>query len=293
MNTITNRRTAVQIGAASIAAVVMQTNGAVAQDATPDHGDHATGPGRAAAELTVTLSDTELVFPAEIAAGINHVTFVNDSAGDAHVLTFRLPDDVDLDDLLAVLADEEAPMPDYLRDQYFPGIPDYPPVGGSLTGYVRYEVGTYIALNNFGGQIPAFFDVVGRPWGVPAPLTTHEIGMVEISFLGLDEPVAAGDQVLSIVNNGWTWHEILLIGMPELISPDELLEFFLTTEGPADLEAAGYFVVGASGIISPGTQVWLEVGLEPGAYGALCFAPDDFSGPPHALAGMISTFEVV
>lgn len=103
----------------------------------------------------------------------------------------------------------------------------------------------------------------------------------------------AGEQTWSLVNHGATWHEIMVIAMPELITPDELLEFFMSTESADDLIDAGYFQVGASGIMSPGVQIWLDFELKPGAYGALCFAPNDFSGPPHALEGMISTFEVV
>lgn len=266
----------------------------VAQEASPVSHEHQSHPSRPVPEITVTQTAEALMFPAEVVAGINRVTFVNESDSDAHVLTYRLPEDMDMEAFLAAIADPEAPMPDSLRDQYFPGIPDYPAMnGGSNIGYIRYEPGAYMAMNIFGSQAPAFFTVSGDPWGVSPPMADHEVGMVEMSFLGLDGQIPAGEQTWSLVNFGATWHEIMVIGMPELITPDELLEFFLSTESAADLENAGYFQVGASGIISPGVQIWLEFDLQPGAYGALCFAPDDFAGPPHALTGMISTFEVI
>ncbi|MCO5216502.1 MAG: hypothetical protein M9950_10160 [Thermomicrobiales bacterium] len=293
MSTTTNRRIAVQSMAVMMATMV-GTKLVSAQEASPASHEHGLSPYRQAPETAVVVTDTELIFPDVVSAGLNRVTFANESSMDAHVLTFRLPDDVDMDVLWEVMADEEAPMPEFLRDQHFPGIPDYPAIGGGVNvGYITYMPGTYLAFNLFGGQAPALFTVAGDPWGVPAPLADHEVGMVEMMFLGLDEPVAAGEQTWSLINHGATWHEIMVIGMPELITPDELLEFFMTTESADDLTNAGYFQVGASGIMSPGVQIWLEFDLKPGAYGALCFAPNDFSGPPHALEGMISTFEVV
>lgn len=292
MSTTTNRRILVQSAAFMLAATA-GSRLVAAQEASPESHEHGINPSRPAPETSVVLTDAELIFPETVPAGINKVTFENQSTGDAHILTFRLPDDVDMDVLMAAMADMDAPMPEFLRDQHFPGIPDYPAIGGGVrTGYITYMPGTYLAFNLFGAHPPVLFTVEGDPWGVPAPLADHEVGMVEMTFLGLDQPVAAGEQIWSLVNHGATWHEIQVIGMPELITPDELFEFFMTTESADDLANAGYFQVGASGIMSPGVQIWLEMELQPGAYGALCFAPDDFAGPPHAMQGMISTFEV-
>lgn len=285
-----NRRNLVIASSMSLA-LVHPRGLLLAQEATP-HGDHAASPSREASEITVNIDDTDIMFPAEIQAGINHVTFENGSSGDAHILTFSIPEDLDMDAFFASLFDEEAPFPEELRDQYFPGIADYPPVGGSATAFVNYEPGNYLAINIFGTQNPGMFTVVGNAWGVPPPRADHEVGMVEMEFVGLEEPVASGEQIWSLVNFGHTWHEILMVSMPELVTPDELMEFFLTTENPDDLEAGGYGLVAASGIMSPGAQIWMELDLAPGAYGAMCMAPDNFSGPPHALVGMVSTFEV-
>ncbi len=292
MNAKTNRRNVIAFGAASTLSIVSGLRNAVTRQATPATHGHEVSPSRPTPDITVTLTDDALTFPPEVAAGINRVTFTNESSGDGHVLTFRLPDDVDMEALMADLSDPEAPMPEYLRDQHFSGIPDFPPIGGSQTGYVTYMPGTYIAVNIFGGQAPGMFSVVGDPWGVMPPQADYEIGMVEMTYTGLDTPVTAGNGIWSLVNFGATWHEIMLIGMPELISADELLQFFLSTESESDLTDAGYSQVGGSGIMSPGAQVWMEWDVKPGAYGALCFAPDNFTGPPHAMTGMIVTFEV-
>lgn len=291
MNARMNRRSVVGISSAVVASLALSKN-ILAQNASPVSHEHAVNPSRPMPEITVTLGDSALAFPPELQAGINKVMFENQSSGDGHVLTSRLPDDVDMDAFMADISDEDAPLPEYLRDQYFPGIPDYPAVGASNTAWINYMPGNYIALNIFGGQAPAMFSVVGNPWGVPPPFADHEIGMVEMTFVGLEEPVSAGEQVWSLINHGATWHEIMLIGMPKMQSAEELLEFFLSTEGESDLADAGYVQIGGSGIMSPGVQIWMDLNLEAGAYGALCFAPDDFTGPPHALGGMVSTFEV-
>lgn len=291
MNVTTHRRSLVRASLA-LAISMSTTRQLLAQEATPAEQQHTLNPFRPTPETSVVITDDAFVFPEIVPAGINHVVFENQSSGEAHVLTIRLPEDVDMDELMAVLSDPEAPMPEYLRDQYYPGIPDFPPIGGSSQGFVRYEPGSYLAMNITGTQPPAFFAVEGDPWGVSPPMTQHQVGMVEMAFLGLDQSVAQGEQTWSLVNFGKTWHEIMLIRMPELLAPDELLEFFMTTESAADLEEAGYSQVFGSGIMSPGVQQWIELDLEAGAYAALCFAPDDFAGPPHAMMGMISTFLV-
>lgn len=156
-----------------------------AQEASPASHEHGLGPYRQAPETAVVLTDTEIIFPDAVPAGLNKVMFENQSSMDAHVLTFRLPDDVDMDVLWQAMADEEAPMPEFLRDQHFPGIPDYPAIGGGVnTGYITYMPGTYLAINLFGGQAPALFVVSGDPLGVPAPLADHEVGMVEMRSSG-------------------------------------------------------------------------------------------------------------
>ncbi|HEX2194576.1 MAG TPA: hypothetical protein VHK63_06450, partial [Candidatus Limnocylindria bacterium] len=46
------------------------------------------------------------------------------------------------------------------------------------------------------------------------------------------------------------------------------------------------------GALSAGQTSWLALDLQPGTYVALCFVPDEQTGTPHALMGMVSIFTV-
>lgn len=286
-----NRRNIVSAGVALAAAATVRPSFLFAQDATPDHTGHDEGPSasRPAPELLFEVTDDGIFVPSEVAAGLNRVTVTNSSSSDFNLLVFTLPEEATIEEVIAVLADEEAPVPEWLLESWLPGNPNSSAPGESVTGYAFYHPGSYVAANIFGGQIGEFV-VSGDPWGVPAPQSDLRVGMVEMTFLGIEGPIAAGPQTWEVVNHGATFHETVLLATPELWTPDEVLEM-LTSESEEIPEGVAFLP--GTGIASPGSTVWVDLDLGVGAYAAVCFAPDNFSGPPHAFLGMISTFEVV
>lgn len=287
-----NRRTILAAAAGMSATVATGRLQVLAQEATPEHTEHAPelASSRKAPDLMIEVTDDGITLPAEMESGLNHVTVMNSSSGPFSLLVATMPESVTLEEVNAILADPEAPAPEWLSQQWLPGTPNASMPGESATGYAFFYPGTYFAANIFSPNPAVEFAVAGDPWGVPAPTGDVRVGMVEYGFVGIEGQVDAGSYLVEVVNNGASLHELVVLSIPEMWSPEELLA---TMESGSEEDSAAIVGVGGTAIASPGATSWVDLELEVGYYAALCFASDDFAGPPHFLLGMISTFEVV
>lgn len=293
-NRAMNRRHMIVAGGVGLAASALLPRFAQARQgtpaATPEH-DHGAsdGPATMPDEITWTVTDETLTVPEQVSAGLNHLTVQNDSSGDFHSFSIRIPDDVSDEQLQREIESStpDSPIPDWWTRAYFPGSPDWPAAGASISGHVRYEPGRYIVMDPFSESRFARFTVAGDAWGQIVPLPDVHLGMVEMSFTGLDAPVPAGKSLWSVTNHGATWHELLVIQVPEGSTGESILTAITETEGPE-----GYATMGGYGIASPGASGQVSLDLAAGSYAALCFTPDGFAGPPHAFMGMITPFSV-
>lgn len=126
--------------------------------------------------------------------------------------------------------------------------------------------------------------------GEPAAAADHtvvDVTATEYNFGLASSTLQAGPTALHLLNDGEEQHELSFARIGEGHTLQEALDF----EG--DPEEAGLITdpSGDSGRIDPGEDIFLNVDLEPGTYGMVCFveAPD---GTPHALKGMVVEFEV-
>jgi hypothetical protein len=117
--------------------------------------------------------------------------------------------------------------------------------------------------------------------------TVIDVTATEYSFALASPTLTAGPIALHLVNDGEEQHELSFARIGEGHTLQEALDF----EG--DPEQAGLITdpSGDSGRIDPGEDIFVNVDLEPGTYGMVCFveAPD---GTPHAFNGMALEFEV-
>lgn len=256
-------------------------------EASPAAHDHA---GMAIPEVELVGTSDALTFPSDVSAGINHITVRNDSDTIMHTFTMRIPDGLTDDDAIAALMAEDTP--DWFGTTFFVGTPDEPePGGGALTGYAFYLPGHYMVVNPFSDGIVTSFDVAGETWGRPAPVADLEIGLIDMAFLGFDEPIPAGPHLWRLTNHGTTWHDMTTLKAPDGSTVDDLFAAFETT--PEDqVFPDGYETTGGVGATSPGVTTWVELDLEPGTHIAACFLPGE-DDMPHAFHGMIASFEVV
>lgn len=289
-----DRRSAIRAAAIVAATSSFASRVITAQEGSPEASpahDHDGAAGVMPPEMRWTWTDEGADVPAEITAGWNRVVVENNRSMPVHVLTFTIPDDVTLEELqTGLFADESEPFPDWAREGYFPGIPDHVQPGTTLEGYTWYAEGRYVWVELFTGVSGELLVGPGS-WNRYVPAPDVHLGMVEMTFLGLDAPLAAGPQLWEVANAGATWHEIKVMRIAGLMSGDEVLETMMAMESFADYPE-GWADIGGYAITSPGARGLVHLDLEAGAYAALCFAPDNFEGPPHAFMGMISTFTV-
>ncbi|MCA9859699.1 MAG: hypothetical protein KC438_08250 [Thermomicrobiales bacterium] len=285
-SSLANRRQ-ILLGLGGLAGATLWPAWTTGQDATPAP---APMPPLVIPEIELVGTNDALIFPSAISAGINAITVRNESDTIMHTFAMRIPDGLTDDDAIAALMTEDTP--DWFGHTLFAGNPDEPqPGGGELTGYVFYVPGHYMAVNPFSDGIATSFDVAGEPWGRPAPVADFEVGLIDMAFLGFDEPIPAGPHLWRLTNHGTTWHDLTTLKAPDGSTVDDLFAAFETT--PEDqVFPDGYMTTGGVGATSPGVSTWVELNLEPGTHIAACFLPGE-DGLPHAFNGMITAFEVV
>jgi len=143
------------------------------------------------------------------------------------------------------------------------------------------------------GEMPEVDDVAGAV----------DIEMAEMYF-NVPDTMTSGPQIWHVFNSGLQVHHVILAGVPEGTTSDDVLELVNTEFAgpPASPEPGATPVEPALSfedvedmfdtlLFSNGQANWYELDLEPGAYAMICFMPDP-SGTPHVMLGMIEVFTV-
>lgn len=279
--------------------------------------------------ITITATEFEYDAPARILGGMTEIEFVNEGEF-AHGLVFaRLGEGKTTDDLLEVLADEDAPIPDWLS---FPGGIGGIDPGQSATAFLDLEPGEY-AIFSFesseGEDTPdaargmlQTIEVteVAEEQATP-PQADTTIALVDFSFIPV-RPIQAGRQVLRFENGGKQPHEALIMRPAEGMTADEVIGMMMQFGAPPPEGAAGegeaeegtpdsgeadegapaegapeggpppFASAGGMTPIDVGASSFLEMDFEPGEYLFICFIPDPADGTPHMAKGMVQAFTV-
>ncbi|MGB3329965.1 MAG: hypothetical protein WBA46_13470 [Thermomicrobiales bacterium] len=300
-----NRRSLLALGASAPLAAALGHHAmpAAAQQAYP-----AASPAASPVAITPTADGYDLplvswdlrddrivVSPDTFASGWNRVIVANNASGEDHLLTFLLPDGKTDKELLAALSGTSQP-PDWVINAVMPGNPDRAGTGVAVEGFVNYDAGSYLIIDPFGTRTGAF---TVKPATAPAQITLKPavtVGTIEMDFTGLDKPVPAGRNLWLIDNTGETFHELAFGRVPDGTTKDEVLTVITATFAtPTYNPGPGWEMPTGNaglGILSKGRQAAVYVDLPAGTYAAMCFAPMNFSGPPHAAMGMIRVFTV-
>ncbi len=120
-----------------------------------------------------------------------------------------------------------------------------------------------------------------------APKADATMALLDFGF-GVPAFTSAGPQVWHIENVGEQWHEVVMIPLPEGITSVADVQAAMASDNQPDIEPVLYWIP-----MSPGTEAWTTLDLQPGYYVLLCFLPDingDFS--PHMNHGMMQVFHV-
>jgi uncharacterized cupredoxin-like copper-binding protein len=117
--------------------------------------------------------------------------------------------------------------------------------------------------------------------------TVVEVAALEYKFELGSTTLKAGPTAFHLVNKGKETHELSFAKVAEGHTLQEALEF------DGDPEEAGLITdpSASTGHVGPGEDIFLNVDLEPGSYGMVCFI-EGADGKPHAFQGMVAEFTV-
>lgn len=144
---------------------------------------------------------------------------------------------------------------------------------------------------------PALVTVTGEaPADQPAPEAAVRIDMAEYSFTATPG-LAAGPQIIEVVNVGVQPHFLSITGVPAGTTVDDVLALFGMGAEPGATPASGLsfedlVVTVDTTEQSNGVTAWYAADLAPGTYLLACYVPDPGSGAPHAMLGMMQIVEV-
>jgi len=265
-------------------------------------------------ELRVASDGTTSDLPAELEAGRYHVIIENTSEVDIDLEFYQLPEGVTSDDFLAALEEAESGPtfvpPDYFYEMVFNGgasslagetgdvVLDLAP-GEWAVNLFTYNPETDEDSNTIQpltvtGEMPAVEEVAGAV----------EIVMAEMYF-DVPETLVTGPQIWKVVNNGQQVHHVIMAGVPEGTTDDDVLALIESEfAGPPASPEVGAATPVEAGLafedvtdffdtllFSEGQANWYEVDVQSGTYAMICFMPDP-SGTPHVMLGMIEVFTV-
>jgi hypothetical protein len=288
-----HRRQFLQQSAALSLTVVLGTRVplASAQEATPTSGLADLD----LPEVVVSIDDAGFTLPDSATAGRTLMTVRNTGTMDVHFFATRIPDEVSDAQLAEEMQSESEADPPWFDMTTLPflGNPDWPAVGGQAQGVVDLLAGRWIFIDPLAGRNVAILTVAeGTPTPAADPVADVAITMQEMTFSGLDAPLAAGPQVWQITNSGALEHEIAIVSVPEGTTSQDVIGMIgdmLAGTAPPEIFAP----VGGQGIASKGVTSWQAWDLPAGTYAAVCMSPMPGEGfEPHAMEGMVQVLAV-
>ncbi len=301
MTTQIDRRQFLLLTVSALSASAVLTAPARARQATPATGlplATATDDGIDVPVLEIAFSVDGVSASKEVPAGTLRVLTSSDGVDDQGTFTFRVPDDQDVDEVLALVRTPDS-APDWFFDALFPGgVRNDSHVPTVAEGFVVLDPGTYIVADVFTSSAASFVATGEDAAPVDIPGTVHVTAEDSMTFTGLEEPVPAGRQLWRLDNGGELFHSIYIYSTPEGATADDILAIFedlfsgATPEGGGDPFAGYGEGVMSTSMLSGGLTNWFYLDLEPGPYAAMCTSTDSFESPPHFAMGMIVTFAV-
>ena len=286
---------------------------AVAQDSSPEPAGDSLLADLGYPEIHVTSDGSGHDFPTELEAGRYRIVLENTGDVEVDLDLVQLPEGITPDDVNAAFEEaESSPVftpPDFFFDMTWNGgvwalpgetrdvVLDLTP-GEWWVAFSTWDLETdeEVASDETMLTVTGDMPEMDEPDGI-------EIGMIEMDFV-VPDTLEAGPQIWKVVNNGLQVHHIVLMGVPEGTTEDDVMELVMMFEaGPPASPAAGATPMMPAINPEEVTDEWytplfsggqfnlFEVDLEPGTYAMICFMPDP-SGTPHVMLGMIEILTV-
>ncbi len=243
--------------------------------------------------VTVIAKDYAFQAPDTIEAGAVTFRLKNEGPDLHHVWLIRLENGKTMADVEAALKSGQSGFPTWIVNE---GGPNAAVPGAESNATVVLEPGNYALLC----VIPAADGQPHMMKGMMRPLTvirsdgeSTELPTADVRITLADygfqfsKPLTAGRHVILFRNVASQPHEAVLVQLAPGKSVGDLAGWLEKREGPPPGRPIG----GIAGI-DKGVENTIEVNLEPGEYGLICFVPDAKDGKPHIAHGMITQFTV-
>jgi hypothetical protein len=241
--------------------------------------------------LAVTTTDYAFQVPDTVSAGLVELHLTNRGPGLHHVWLVRLDPEHRAVDMLKGFH-EGRPTPAWAHDL---GGPNVPAAGQPSVVLVTLEPGRYGLLcfipdpdrvrHLMKGMVKEL-TVVGPVRGDIPPRPTVTVKLVDYAF-ALSAPLRAGHQVIAVRNEGTQSHMLVFLRLEPGKTPADYVRWAEQRDGPPPARTFG----GTTGI-APGGLNTIEIDLEPGEYGLMCFGADVADGKPHVAHGMMQQIRV-
>ena len=244
----------------------------------------------------------KLSVPASVPAGLVTISLKNSDTSPRSAGIIRVVGDYDAKDVLKVIGEEGAPIPDWLEDGG--GVPKVLP-GKTGTATQNLAPGKYIVTDDEGsdGDGPSNaergatgeFTVTGEASDaelplVPATITTTDKGDKDygFEFKGLKP----GTNRVRFENTGEQLHHALIFPYNKGATLADVKKF-ATSEGDSGGPPPFDFTKGVgTSVIDGGIAQNIELDLPAGKYAVLCFIQDRKGGKPHVAKGMLDEVEI-
>lgn len=240
--------------------------------------------------VTITATDDAIDAPSEVSAGFVNFTFENNRAEAAYSpVLARLNDGVTMEDLGAAMSGDNPMAALSLLTLYGGG---NVASGGSLSYTVDLTAGNYLLLefdeSGASPSEPKMFTVAeGDMESMAAPESDVTLALVDFAF-GVPAFISSGSHTWHLENVGSQPHEIIMIPLPEGIASVADVRAAMASENQPNIQPVFYWAA-----MSPGTNAWTTLDLDPGNYVLLCFFPDvNGDMAPHINHGMMQVFTV-
>lgn len=130
------------------------------------------------------------------------------------------------------------------------------------------------------------------------PSSVVTITEVDFAFNGFNAAIPAGTHTWKVANTGAQPHMLRISGVPAGTTAEQVLALVTAemsgTPAATGLKESDLKAVNPAGVMiqSAGATVYPIMNLDKGHYAAVCFMPDEKTGKPHVLEGMLAVFDV-
>ena len=273
-----------------------------AQDATPASPAAAAEVPAAWAELglpeiNLSISDAIEGMPESVEAGRYLVSVTGEAGPDDYALGalfMQLPEGLAFEDAMAQAAQSEDVPPFFYDAVFAGGVAALVPAGQTSSVAIidlAPGAGQWVLLDPSFSRAPLPFEVTGEmPTDLTDPESAATLSMGEMYIEVSEGTLAAGENVVKVVNEGAQPHFIEVMKVPEGTTNDNITGAIEAEMGATpSAEPLNFEEAMPAGYIpeqSAGVTAWHTLSLEAGTYAVMCWITDPETGMPHAMLGM-------